>query len=62
MNAVIIDKHGDIFEPNDWVKAKTFWICNQENLLIQDNQTQKYQNGSEDLKKQLTYWAWGMKL
>lgn len=60
MKAVVIDKYGNVYEKEDWMKAKTLWISEQENLLIQDNQTLKYELGSEDERKQLTYWAWGI--
>lgn len=59
LKCCIVDKHGKLWQENDWHKSATFWAANQENLLISDNQTRKYQSASEMVKKQLVYDAWG---
>ncbi len=57
----VIDKDGNVYAPPEWKLSKTFWISNQENLLIADNQTMIYQQASEDEKKQMQKLAWGNK-
>jgi hypothetical protein len=61
LRALVIDRHGNSYEPREWPSAKTFWIADQENLLIHDNRTLKYQNGDEQLRRMLSYEAWGIK-
>lgn len=60
LKILLIDKYGNSYEPPDWMAAKTFWISEQENLLVHDNQTLRYENGDERLRKHLTYLAWGI--
>ncbi len=55
----VMDKFGGMWEEYEWYKSATFWISDQENLLISDNQTRKYQEASDTVKHQLTYDAWG---
>ena len=59
LKAIIVDKYGNTHEPENWCQAKTFWISNQENLLIHDNQTLRYETGDEQVRKELSFWAWG---
>lgn len=48
---LVIDNKGIHYEIGKWHLSKTFWISNQENLLISDNQTRIYDNAPEDQKK-----------
>lgn len=56
---VVIDKNGRVYEMNQWKESHTFWIADQENLLIKDNQTEMYQNAAPEYKRFLTYLCWG---
>ena len=58
-NCIIIDKFGNAYGIKEWAKAKIFWTENQEDLLIADNQTKKYQLGDAETRKNLSYHAWG---
>jgi hypothetical protein len=60
LKALVIDKYGNSYEPKDWPSARTFWISDQENLLVHDNRTLKYENEDERVRKILSYEAWGI--
>ena len=55
----VIDKKGESFEEQSWVRSKTFWTGEQENLLVEDNQTRIYQKAEAQQKRQLSLLAWG---
>ncbi len=59
LKTLIVDKDGRAYDIPLWKEAKTFWHFEQENLLVSDNQTRKYQEADEETKKRLTYAAWG---
>lgn len=56
---LIIDKFGKAYEIQDWPKTNIFWKGNQENLLISDNQTKKFDVATDIEKKLLRKIAWG---
>jgi hypothetical protein len=58
---LVIDRQGVAFEPEDWDKAKVFWISTQENLLVSDNQTAIYDQLDSNGKKEFTFNAWGIR-
>jgi hypothetical protein len=60
LKPLIVDKNGLGYEIDQWKNAKTFWIGEQENLLVSDNQTMKYQLAEENEKKSRSYDAWGV--
>lgn len=55
----VIDRNGKTYEPPEWKSSKTFWIANQENLLVSDNQTDLYIKSNQEIKSKLTELAWG---
>lgn len=55
----IIDKNGKFFDVKNANLSNTFWKNNQEDLLIEDNQTALYRNASNSEKKELSLLAWG---
>jgi hypothetical protein len=57
---LVMDKHGKTYEPGQWKESSTFWINDQENLLVSDNQTRLYQESSEAARRSLTKLAWGI--
>lgn len=57
---LLVDKSGIGYEMDRWYEAKTFWVSEQENLLVSDNQTRKYQDADGEARKGLTYAAWGI--
>ncbi len=56
----VIDKNGNLYAIPDWYKSQTFWNRKQENLLVSDNQTGKFQAAGKHGRKQMTYKAWGI--
>ena len=57
--ALVVDKNGKTYKEQDWKSSSTFWINNQENLLIADNQTNIYTAAAIAEKKKMTWLAWG---
>ncbi len=55
---LVVDKFGQTYTSENWYESKTFWSFNQENLLISDNQTEKYMNEDDTKKKVYTLLAW----
>lgn len=58
-SALVVDKNGKPCKEQDWKSSSTFWINNQENLLIADNQTSIYTAATIAEKKRMTWLAWG---
>lgn len=54
----IVGRDGRGFAPDDWDRSGTFWQGEQENLLIGDNQTRRYQDGTPALRAELHRLAW----
>ena len=59
LDALVVGKDGKAYKKEDWRKSNTFWHNNQENLLISDNQTDKYLKANNDEKMYLSRLAWG---
>ena len=59
LTLIVIDKYGATFSGKEWKESNTFWINNQENLLIADNQTKLYEQSSNEEKSKLSNLAWG---
>lgn len=55
----IVGRDGGVFESRDWWKSGTFWMGEQENLLVADNQTRRYLAADHDARKVYTKLAWG---
>jgi hypothetical protein len=58
LQALMVGADGRAYEPPDWPLARTFWISQQENLLVSDNRTRAYDEGSSELREQLAFRAW----
>ena len=59
LRVLVVGKDGKAYEKQDWNLSNTFWCPGQSNLLISDNQTRKYENGSDEEKAKLELFAWG---
>lgn len=57
--ALIVGKDGIGYDKEVWHKSKIFWSYEQENLLVSDNQTIDYQNGTIERRNFLSSIAWG---
>ncbi len=60
LNVLVLDKHGNVYGPPDWEKSSTFWINEQENLLVSDNQTRLYQEADSETRRSMAKLAWGV--
>lgn len=56
---LVVGKDGIGYDMKLWGQSNTFWQANQENLLIADNQTGCYQNGTLEQRRYLSFRAWG---
>jgi hypothetical protein len=61
LRPLLVNKHGAGYEIKEWREARTFWTNDQENLLVKDNQTMKYELADKQRKNELIYAAWGDK-
>jgi hypothetical protein len=59
LKILVAGADGKVYEPDQWVKSKTFRIPKQENLLVEDNQTIRYEIADTKDKKILETAAWG---
>jgi hypothetical protein len=59
LRALVVDRDGNHHEHPDWAATRTLWQGSQERLLIADNQTRMYANGSYDRRRMLSAMAWG---
>ncbi len=59
LRPLVVGKEGIGYEKDDWWKSNTFWRSGQENLLVADNQTRQYSDGSPEWRETLTRHAWG---
>jgi hypothetical protein len=59
MNAVVVDRFGTTYGPDEWPRSDTFWQDEQEGLLISDNQTRLYTDGGIERRRLLSGIAWG---
>jgi hypothetical protein len=58
LQALVVGADGRGYEPPDWPHARTFWISQQENLLVSDNRTRAYEEGPPALREHLAFRAW----
>lgn len=58
LKPLIAGRDGRAYEPQDWPQARTFWIGEQENLLVSDNQTRAYETGTSAFRERLAFFAW----
>lgn len=56
---VVVGRDGKSYEKEDWRESRTFWQSEQENLLVADNQTRDYQEGSPERRNKLHFITWG---
>ena len=59
MRTLLAGRDGSAYEPPDWPESETLWQGAQANLLVADNQTERYRLGDLDLRTLLSKVAWG---
>jgi hypothetical protein len=57
---VVVDRHGTARSAPDWPAGDVFWQGRQQDLLVADNQTRRYANGSPHHRDVLSRFAWGL--
>jgi hypothetical protein len=56
---LVVDRNGAVFEKEEWARSRTFKQAAQENLLVADNQTSRYEAASMEERRRLSLIAWG---
>jgi hypothetical protein len=59
LQALVVARDGETYTCERWPESRTFWQRQQEGLLIADNQTRFYANGSPARQRVLAAFAWG---
>lgn len=59
LDVLVVDRFGKTYDRRNWASSATFWIREQENLLIADNQTMLYERATAEEKSTMTKLAWG---
>jgi hypothetical protein len=50
---------GHVYDVPDWARSGVFWQRDQENVLLEDNQTRSYRESDLDLRTYFSRFAWG---
>lgn len=58
LEPVVVGRDGRAYPKEQWPEAKTFWIEEQQNLLVSDNQTRAYAEGIPVVREELAFHAW----
>ena len=58
LQVVVTDRNGKVYAIGQWDKSGTFWIGDQANLLIADNRTCDYAEGTREFRAYLEQTAW----
>ncbi len=56
--ACVVGRDGSVYDMKEWKTSNTFWISEQQNLLISDNQTRRYQQAGGRSRRMYTWFAW----
>ena len=56
---MVVGRDDRAYDRQDWHLSNTFWRCNQENLLVADNQTRAYDRADRKLRAAHSVIAWG---
>lgn len=57
LRAVVVGRQG-VFDENGWAQSETFWSGDQGNLLVADNQTDRYAVADAAERRSLAMLAW----
>lgn len=59
LRTLVVARDGAFYDHPEWPVSATFWQGDQQGLLVADNQTRSYANGSYDRRRLLSAFAWG---
>jgi hypothetical protein len=58
LRPVVVGRNGDMYDIADWKSSSTYWTGQQHNLIVADNRTRDYSEGSQELRGRLQDNAW----
>ena len=58
LKAVIVDRNGDVYQMTDWKASSTYWNGEQQKLIVADNRTRDYSEGTLSDRVRLQAHAW----
>lgn len=58
LKPVLVGRDGHAYEVPDWLASRTFWIAEQQNVLVDDKQTISYLSGPPERQELFSYTAW----
>jgi hypothetical protein len=59
LSAAVVGADGEAYEKRRWHESNTFWQSQQQNLMVEDNQSRDYRDGDADRRLFLSLLAWG---
>jgi hypothetical protein len=59
LRAVVVGRDGGVHDREDWPALDLFWQADQSDVLVADNQTIAYDQGSPAERRALSRFAWG---
>ena len=59
LRGVVVGADGEAYEKQRWHESNTFWQAQQENLVVEDNQSRDYRDGDGGRRLFLSLLAWG---
>ena len=61
LEVIVVGKNGKSYKKNLWYESKTFYCCDQQNLMVSDNQTRHFYQLCLRSKLRVTYDTWQRK-
>ena len=58
LRPVVVGRTGEAYEVAEWKASSTFWTDDQKNLIVADNRTSDYAEGSKEFREFLEDSAW----
>jgi hypothetical protein len=59
LRPLVAGADGLAYDVPDWARSGVFWQRNQENVLLEDNQTRSYRDADLELRTYFSRFAWG---
>lgn len=58
LQPVVVDRRGNVYHITEWRSSSTFWTNDQINLLVSDNRSRAYADGTAAFRQALETSAW----
>ena len=59
LDSLVVGRDGEAYAREMWDASRTYRQGSQENLLVADNQTRRYESGTANAREFLSQVAWG---